>query len=138
MSDENRGLGIVFHSGSYDRVQHGLSIAAIAAAFEQKVITFWTFWSLECLKKSEKSYFKLDEEAEKHRGDLEQHLEKGHLQKIHGLISRAKKLGVEFYTCSNSMELHKLTMDDLVEEIDDITGIGSFLSDIEDYQTLFI
>lgn len=138
MSDENRGLGIIFHSGSYDRVQHGLSIAAVASAFEQNVKTFWTFWSLLSLKKSEESYFELDEEAEKYKELLEEHLERGHLQKIHNLISRAKKLRVEFYTCSNSMELHKLTMDDLVEEIDEITGVGSFLSDTEGYQMLFI
>ena len=138
MTDENRGLGIIFHSGSYDRVQHGLSIAAVASAFEQKVITFWTFWSLDCLKKSEESYFKLDEEAEKHKEVLEDHLEKGHLQNIHKLISRAKNMGVEFYLCANSMELHKLKMDDLVEEIDEIIGIGTFLSDIEGFQMIFI
>ena len=77
MSDENQGMGIIFHSGSYDRVQHGLSIAAIASAFEQKVKTFWTFWSLLSLKKGEESYFELDEEAEKHKEALEEHLKKG-------------------------------------------------------------
>ena len=137
--DENiKGLGIIFHSGSFDRVYNGLSIAATALALEQDVKFFFTYWSLTHLKKDQPSKIYLDKEAENFRPILEEAKEKGQIQEISKLLSLSKEMGAKIYACSGSMSMRNIKKEDLVADVDKIMGLATFLTDIEDFQVLFI
>lgn len=45
------GLAIIFHSGSYDRIHHGLSIALAALALGREVRLLFTYGALEYLSR---------------------------------------------------------------------------------------
>ncbi len=138
LNKNEKGLGIILHSGSYDRVYHGLTIAATASAMEQEVKLFFTYWSLEYLKKRESFNLRLDSEGIKYKNNLEKFMEKGHLQKISELITLSKSMGVKIYVCTGSMALLNIERDDLIDEVDNPIGLATFLDEIEEYQFLFI
>ncbi|MFQ5952145.1 MAG: DsrE/DsrF/DrsH-like family protein [Candidatus Omnitrophota bacterium] len=138
MNSEKRGLGIVFHSGSYDRLYHGISIALAALALGREVRLFFTYWALEYIKKGGSSFFVLDKEGETHREVLERNINKGHMQKIPELLAEAKKMGAKFYACTNSMGLLNIVRDELVDEVDKSMGITTFLTETTGDQILFI
>jgi peroxiredoxin family protein len=138
MVDNLKGLGIIFHSGSFDRIYNGLSIAATALALEQDVKFFFTYWSLSYLKKDQPSEIILDKEAEEHRLILEKAINKGQIQEFSNLLSLSKEMGAKVYACSGSLAIRNIKNEDLIEDVDKVMGLATFLTDIEDYQVLFI
>jgi peroxiredoxin family protein len=143
MNEENsnkrkEGLGIIFHSGSYDRICNGFHIAMTSLAMGRKVKIFFTFWSLRYLKKGKTPQYELDCEAERYKNLLEKHIEKGHLQDVSKLITLTKSIGGKLYVCTNSIELFEMTQDELIDEVDRSMGLVTFLNKVEDYQILFI
>jgi len=136
---ENKfGLGIIFHSGSYDRVYNGLSIAQANLALGWKVLFFFSYWSLEYLKKGGDSYFQLNKEAEYKKDILKKHIKKGHIENFIEIIMQMKKMGAEIYVCTNSMALLNIVRDELVDEIDGCVGLVNFLTITKYYRLLFI
>lgn len=107
-------LSIILHSGSFDRIQHGLSIALAGGAMGRKVLLFFTYDALRCLVKG-----KVDE-------------------KIKEPLAQAKRLGVQIYACTSSMGLLNIARDELTEEVDKSAGITTFLSESSNAQMLFI
>lgn len=132
------GLGIIIHSGSYDRIYHGLSLALAALALGREVKVFFSYWSLEYLKKKAQADISLDKEAERHKEIIERNIERGHLVKFNELISQAKKMGAKFYACTSSMGLLNIARDELIQEVDKSMGITTFLTGTADFQLLFI
>lgn len=135
---DNRGLGIIFHSGSFDRLYHGLSFALAALALGREAKLFFSYWALEYLKKHSSPCFKLDSEAEKARDIIEKNKKRGHLQEMDELISHAKTMGAKFYVCTNSMGLLNISRDEFVEAVDKSMGITTFLTETAGYQLIFI
>ena len=138
MSLEKKGLGIVFHSGSYDRLHHGISIALAALALNRDVKLFFTYWALEYLKKKESPVFKLDGEAKEHKDIVEKNIERAHLQKVSDLITQMNVMGAKLYVCTSSMALLNISRDELIEEVDKSMGITKFLTESAYDQILFI
>lgn len=138
MNAEKKGLAIIFHSGSYDRISHGLSIALAALVLGREVKFFFTYWALEYLKKDSPAFFGLDAEAQIKRNILDKNLEKGHIQRIPELINQAKRMGAKFYACTNSMGLLNVSRDELIKEVDKSMGITTFLTETAEDQILFI
>lgn len=132
------GLGIIIHSGSYDRIYHGLSLALAALALGREVKVFFSYWSLEYLKKKAQANISLDKEAERHKEIIERNIERGHLVKFNELTSQAKKMGAKFYACTSSMGLLNIARDELIQEVDKSMGITTFLTETADFQLLFI
>ncbi|MDN3515673.1 MAG: DsrE/DsrF/DrsH-like family protein [Candidatus Brocadia sp.] len=137
METDTKGLSIIFHSGSYDRVFHGFSIVLVALALGRDVKCFFTYWSLQYLVKG-KSVFQLNEEGESHRKLLEDHMKKGHIQEISELFIQAKAMGAKFYVCTNSMGLLNISRDELVNEVDKSMGLTTFLAETGHDQIIFI
>ena len=135
---DKKGLAIIFHSGSFDRLYHGLSLALSALALGREVRLFFTYWALEYLKKDQPAALKLDEEAMAQRGLLEKHIERGHIQRLPELIRQAKSMGAKFYACTNSMGLLNIARDELINEVDKSMGIVTFLTETAEDQMLFI
>ncbi len=141
MDSEKSGLGIIFHSGSYDRLHHGISIALAALALGRKVRFLFTYWALEYLKRDGPSALenKVDKEEDSaHVQTIQENIKKGHLESISELIVRTKALGAEFYTCTNSMSILNIARDELAEEVDRPMGLTTFLDETAEDQILFI
>lgn len=138
MNIEKKGLGIIFHSGSYDRIYHGLSLTLAALALGREVKLFLSYWSLEYFRKGAPPHFILDKDAENHREIIDKNIKKGHILGLNGLIKQTKAMGAKFYVCTNSMGILNIARDELVEEVDKSMGITTFLTEVSDYQLLFI
>jgi peroxiredoxin family protein len=138
MDTDKKGLAIVFHSGSYDRIYHGLSIALAASALGREVRFFFTYWALEYLRRDKYPVFELDNEGKAHREILERNIQKGHMLRIPELLTQAKAMGAKFYVCTNSMGLLNIVRNELIEEVDKSMGITTFLSETIKDQILFI
>src|SRR4030066_2006670 len=109
---EKKGLGIIFHSGSYDRIHHGFSIALAALALERETKLFFSYWALEYLKKEGPPNLKLDREAEEAKEMIEKNRKRGHLQGVGELIAQAKAMGAKFFVCTHSMGILNIARDE--------------------------
>ncbi len=138
MTADKKGLAIIIHSGSYDRMYHALSLALAASALGREVRMFFTYWALGCMKKNEPSSFNLDREAQAHQEIIDKNIKAGHMQGWVELLGQAKALGVRFYACTQSMGLLNISRDELVKEIDKSMGITTFLTESSGDQLLFI
>ena len=138
MSVEKKGLAVIFHSGSYDRLYHGLSLSLSALALGREVRMFFTYWALGCLRKDAPSSFSLDREARAHQEIIDKNVKAGHMQRLPELFSQAKQLGAKFYACTQSMGLLNISRDELAKEIDKSMGITTFLTEAAQDQLLFI
>lgn len=138
MKEEQKGLAIIFHSGSFDRLYHGLSIALSALALGREVRLFFTYWALEYLKKEKTVAIKLDGDGQAHRELLDKNIKAGHMLKTPELFSQTKAMGAKFYACTNSMGLLNIARSELIDEVDKSMGITTFLTETVDYQILFI
>lgn len=138
-ADSNdKELAIIFHSGSFDRVYHGFSIALSALALGRDVKFFFTYWTLEYLKIKGPATFNLDKEGEAHTHILEDNIRKGHMHRISEIITEAKVMGAKLYVCTSSMGLLNISRDELIDQVDMSMGITTFLTETSNAQILFI
>jgi peroxiredoxin family protein len=135
---EQNGLAIIFHSGSYDKVYHGLTLALTALALGREVKMLFSYWALDLLRKECLSTMPLDKEAEDHKTIIKQKMEQGNLDKLCGFMSQAKNLGAKLYVCVSSMALMNVTRDELIEEVDASMGLTTFLTETAKDQIIFI
>ena len=135
---KKKGLGVIFHSGSYDRLYHGFSLALAASALGREVRLFFSYWALEYLKKDRLAKVKIDSEGKKHKEIIEKNIERGHLEKISELIRQSKAMGVKIYACTSSMGLLNIARNELIPEVDKSMGLTTFLVETGDFQILFI
>ncbi len=119
-------MAIFSHSGSYDHLHHGFSLALGALALGRPVRFFFTYWSLRYLKRGGDSWFHLDAEAKDYQPVLQKGLEKGHLEKISEMITQIKAMGGEVYVCTPSIGLLNIARDELVESVDRLPGHATF------------
>jgi peroxiredoxin family protein len=138
MSMDKKGLAVIFHSGSFDRIYHGLSIALAVLALGREVKLFFSYWSLDYFRKQELPHFAIDKEAESYKEIIEKNIKKGHILNLDELIKQVKALGAKFYSCTSSMGLLNISRDELGREIDKSMGITTFLTESADYQLIFI
>ncbi len=139
LTDSNqKGLAIILHSGSFDRLYHSFSIALAALALGREVKFFITYWALEYMKKKEPATFNLDQEGQAHISILECNIRKGHLHKISELISEARLMGVKLYACTGSMGMLNISRDELIDDVDMSMGITTFLTEVSGDQLIFI
>ncbi len=138
MDKNGKGLVIIFHSGSFDRIHHGLSIALTASVLGRNVRLFFTYWALEYLRRGKLPILSLDKEGENHKSVVENNIEKGHMQKISDVLSQTKQMGAKLYTCVSSMALLNIARDELIDEVDESAGMATFLTETEEDQILFI
>lgn len=138
MGDEKKGLAIIFHSGSYDRLHHGLSIALAALALGREARCFFTYWALDYLRKNRLSPLVLEKDGGADMEILRRHLKKGDLEGFSELIQQAKRLGAKIFACTNSMSLLNISRDELTPEVDKSTGLTTFLKETAADQILFI
>ncbi|MDP3788998.1 MAG: DsrE/DsrF/DrsH-like family protein [Candidatus Omnitrophota bacterium] len=135
---EKDGMALIFHSGSYDRIYHGLSIALAASALNREARCFFTYWALGYLRKDKNSDLQLDDEGKIRRALIRKGIEEGHILKVKELFSQLKAMGGKVYACSSSMGLLNISRDELGAEVDKSMGLTAFLTETKNYQILLI
>ena len=130
-------VAIIVHNPSYDRVSYALTIAAMSAAQFKEVSMLFTYGAIRRLVRDQTDEVG-DETDAWIRGDLQLGLEKGSIKKISEMISYLKGFGGKIYACSAAMTFHNITEDMLVDEVDGVTGISTFLEQTDGAQILYV
>ncbi len=152
---------LVVLSGDMDRVMAAFIIATGAAAMGMQVTMFFTFWGLNAVRRSKSSGKAKDwlrtvfgalnrPGAEKlplsrfHFWGLGTRMMKSVMkqQRMPGvpeLMEVAKDLGVKFIACTTTMGLMGIEKDTLIEGVDQLAGVSTYLAEAKDAQVnLFI
>lgn len=138
MSEKLSGMAIIFHSGSYDRLQHGLHIAQAASALGREVRLFFTYDALLYLKKGDSFSPDQDKEASLSKNFFKGGQDKRLKEELKELLRQTKELGAKFYVCSNSMSLLNVARNELNDVVDRSMGLTTFLAAAAADQILFI
>lgn len=126
-----KGLAFIINTSSYERVAYALSLAAISAARGNETILLFAFNGILRLLKGNVDILSR-ETNEPIRHEISRGLEKGSVQRISYLIKNIKDFGGKIYACSAAMALHNVTKDDLIEDVDGIMGLATFLELVGD------
>jgi peroxiredoxin family protein len=135
---ENRGLGIILHSDSYDRIYHGFSLCLAALSLGREVKILFTYWALEYLKRDKPKSFSVEELGQEQQEVLEKNKNKGHLIGFRELIQQIKALGGKIYVCTHSMGLLNIARNELIDEVDKSVGLTTWFTETKEYQFIFI
>ncbi|NIN51919.1 MAG: hypothetical protein GTN80_06345 [Nitrososphaeria archaeon] len=126
---EQERVAIIINSTSYDRVDYALTIASTSAALGKEVHVLFTYGAIHRLLKG-----KADEIGEETnpwiRETFTKQLEKG-FPKISEKLINLKKFDGKIYACVAAMALHNIIKDELVDEVNNVTGIAAFLEAAE-------
>jgi len=131
-------LSLILHSGAYDRVHHGLSIALSVLSLGGEARLLFTYWALPYVQKGSGTSAEVLHDGSVQQRILRQRLDEGHLRPIPDLIEDAVELGGEMYACVGSMALLNIAREELVDEIKGSTGTASFMKGTENGHLLFI
>ncbi|MGB9699920.1 MAG: DsrE/DsrF/DrsH-like family protein [Thermodesulfobacteriota bacterium] len=138
MTEKLSGLAIIFHSESFDRIQHGLHIAQAALALGREVRLFFTYGSLYYLKKNSFPLLSLEKETSIYAKNLKEKRDQNLQEELNELLRQTNELGAKFYVCSNSMSLLNIARNELSEVVDRSMGLIAFLTATAADQILFI
>lgn len=159
MTDKKR-ISIVCFSGDFDKILAAFTIATGAAATNREVTMFFTFWGLNALKKnmghaalgqgllarafnwlmggrnslplSRLNFFGLSPRLM--RGMMKKH----HVASLEEMMQAAHALGIRLVACEMAMHILELKREDLIDEVQGIVGVATFLNDSEDAHIIFI
>ncbi|HKJ83307.1 MAG TPA: DsrE/DsrF/DrsH-like family protein [Mariprofundaceae bacterium] len=160
MSEEHKKVSIVCFSGDFDKVVAAFTIATGAAATNREVTIFFTFWGLNVLKKKQGRAWigknllsrifnflmggrnNLPLSRLNFMGaspKLMTGMMKGcNVATLPELIEAASALGVRLVACEMAMHVLGIDRDDLVDEVEDVAGVATFLNESEDAHIIFI
>lgn len=117
---------IAANGGMFDAYKV-FNIATAAAATEAEVSIFFTFEGLNLIHKEGNKQLPLPEGKE----HFQEGFKEANVPAIPELLEMAKELGVQLIACQMTMDVMKLTTDDLVDGID-VGGAVTFLSFAKD------
>jgi peroxiredoxin family protein len=127
---EEGTLSLVLFSGTDDKLQAAAVLTVGAAAMGRKVNLFLQYWALDAFR---------DGNLEKDHGVSPEAGEEGKRLMIEQgkppwgeLFRQAKDLGeVSIYACADSMEMFRVTKDDLDPMVDGVWGVASFFMEAD-------
>jgi peroxiredoxin family protein len=125
-NSETNTLAIIFHSPAYDRINYGLNLVKTALAYGMEVVALFTFGALKRLVKGSTDDI-APETGNEMKDAIEMGLEVGILAPISEQIREAKRLGLRLNVCVTTMTLFNLSIEDLIEEVDSVAGLGMFV-----------
>lgn len=146
MDDE---MTIIVFSNDLDRVLASFILSTGAATMGLKPTMFFTFWGLNVLKKQTtrspagwiKKMMSLMNRRKADSLKLSQlHLlgigtafmkkimNKSKIPSVPEMIALAKELGVKIIACTTTMNIMGVNQDDLIEEVDTVAGVATYLS----------
>ena len=127
MEDEGT-VSLALFSGTDDKLQASAVLTVGAAAMGRKVNVFLQYWALDAFRADrvlkdhgvspeagEEGLRAMQDQAKPHWSDL---------------YRQAKDLGeVRIYACADSLEMFKITIDDLDPMVDGVWGVASFFAE---------
>jgi peroxiredoxin family protein len=117
-------LAVFFHSGDYDRVHQGLSIAVAAAAAGRPVDLFFFWWALDRLVRDELDAPDFGPEHE----EVADRFESRNLPTLRDLLGHLKALGgATLIACSGSVEALGVDRARLSAVVDQVMGWSGIL-----------
>lgn len=159
---ENRKkLSIICFSGDFDKLTAAFTLAAGAAAVNNEVNIFFTFWGLNAIKKKKGRAFTGKGFLARFFGFLmgginnvplsrlnfanispklmNYMMKKSNVATLTELIDASIAVGVKLYACEMSMQILGLTMDDFIPEVNkEVLGVAKFLDISEGGDRIFI
>lgn len=157
---EHKKISIVCFSGDFDKMLAAYTIATGAAATNREVTMFFTFWGLNALKKQQghswlgkdilsrvfnflmggKNNLPL---SRLNFGGASPKLMSGMMKKnnvasLDELMEAATALGIRFYACEMSMHILGVSKEDLIDDVQEVVGVATFLNESEDAHIIFI
>jgi peroxiredoxin family protein len=130
-------LALIVNSASYDRVAYALSIATVSAAQFTPVHVLFTYGAIIRLIKEHTDRIGIETE-----GWLQPQVIMGRddktIPQISEMLSHLKGFGGKIYACTAAMALHEISKEELIDEVDDVLGIASFLQRAESADLLYI
>ena len=145
---------IVVFSGELDKVLAAFVIANAAAAMDDEVTMFFTFWGLEVLRKPKKPHTEGKSALQKMfgmmmpRGPRKLHLSHmnfagvgpklmrkamrdQHVLSLEELIATAQEQGVKMVACTMSMDVMGLKPEELIDGLE-FAGAAAYLADADE------
>ena len=147
---------IIVFSGDYDRLMAAFIIANGAAAMDDEVTMFFTFWGLSALRRVNAT-----EKPSKHKSGLQtafstmlpKHAEKTGLSKFNfggagrfmmkkvmkaenvmtvaELLQTAKEHGIKMIACTMSMDVLGISKEELIDDIE-YAGVATYLGEADE------
>jgi peroxiredoxin family protein len=117
---------IILHSGAYDRASYALTLALGALASDMEVYMHLTYEGLRRFTKGHLADLG-EETSPVVRAAFKNGLEAGKIQTLENRLTEAKELGLKLYACPASMAVLGIREEELLDEIDGIMGVVSFL-----------
>ena len=116
-------LGIIIHSGDWDRIYHGLSIASNYVAFGKEVIVFLTYWAVQTI---------VEGEVISEGGNAEiikDGIQRGIIKRLEDVANLAKAIGgVRIIACVTTLKLLGIGEEELPSWVDGVGGLSEPLS----------
>jgi peroxiredoxin family protein len=155
-TEKRNKLVIVCSKGSLDMAYPPLMLATTGAAMGMEVDLYFTFWGINMIRKKTVDSMKVSPVGNPAMPMpnilgmipgmtrlatrmMSKKMDQMKMPSIKEMIRTAHETGVRFHACSPSMEMMKLTKDDLIPEVDDIIGATTYLDlASENAITLFI
>jgi len=145
---------IIVFSGEFDKVMAAFIIANGAAAMDDDVTMFFTFWGLNALRRTEKvatsgkSSLQKVFSAMMPRGPgrlrlshmnfagagpklMQRMMRQEKVMPLHDLIASAREQGVKMIACSMSMDIMGLRPEELIDGLE-YAGVASYLGDADE------
>ncbi len=157
---EHKKISIVCFSGDFDKMLAAYTIATGAAATNREVTMFFTFWGLNALKKKQGhswmgkdflsrafnflmggkrnlplSRLNFFGASPKLMGGM---MKKNNVASLDELMEAASALGIRFYACEMSMHILGVTKEDLIDDVQEVVGVATFLNESEEAHIIFI
>jgi len=160
MKHAKKDVTIVCFSGDFDKVVAAFTMATGAAATNRKVTMFFTFWGLNVLKKQQgrawlgqgilaKAFnFLMGGRktlplsrlnfAGVSPALMSSMMKKHHVATLPELIEAAHALGIRLLACEMALHILELERSDLIEEVEDVVGVATFLNESENGHIIFV
>jgi len=159
-ANDKKDISIVCFSGEFDKMLAAYTIATGAAATNRKVTMFFTFWGLNALKKERgrKSIGKdflsrvfnwlmggrnnLPLSRLNFAGAspklMSGMMKKNNVAQLDELMEAASALGIRHFACEMSMHILGVAKDDLIDDVQEVVGVATFLNESENAHIIFI
>lgn len=158
--DDKKKISIVCFSGDFDKLIAAYTIATGAAATNREVTMFFTFWGLNALKKKQgRAWLGKDllsrafnfimggrnnlplsrlNFAGASPGLMTHMMKKSNVATLPELMEAASALGIRIYACEMAMHILGVTKEDLIDDVQEVVGVATFLNESEDAHIIFI
>lgn len=132
MPAQPRKFCAIVHTGDYDRIYNLFSVAGTSIALGMEVHLFFSYWALKTLRRSAIDNPVFSGDKKELEDIMRERIKKGHLAPLSQIIKEARNGGkIKIYACSQSMNLFTLKKEDLIEEVDQVAGLSTFLTNSE-------